>query len=129
MNRTSRRERSSSNATFFHVAVQFDDWPYRVSDVRLTHGGAPRGLPAHTVTLGDEERWGPLRRSVGTLATWSDTTRKPSAWTSVRRLSAKSRDRKRTLKTPARLKKKPVSRTRLHFDHESEEASCTRRFA
>jgi hypothetical protein len=62
------------------VAVQFDDWPYRVSDVRLSHGGAPRGLPAHTVSLGDEERWGPLRRSVGTVATWSDTTRKPSAY-------------------------------------------------
>jgi len=62
------------------VAAYYDDWPYRVSDVSLSRGGAQHGLPPHALILGDEERWGPFRASTGTLETWLDKTLKPSAY-------------------------------------------------
>jgi hypothetical protein len=72
------REIRLSNAKIF--AAYYDDWPYRISDVRLSRGGAQHGLPPHALALGDEERWGPFRASTGTLDTWLDPTRKPSAY-------------------------------------------------
>jgi hypothetical protein len=72
------REIRLSNAKV--IAAFYDDWPYRVSDVSLVRGGPQHGLPAHTLVLGDEERWGPFRASTGTVESWLDKSRAPSAY-------------------------------------------------